>query len=124
MLSDNASVRLTCVIWDGFELGWKQAPLERSLLDASADMAVVGWLPAEARQTRDTETVLKYLVVQIETIFPPGAGKFSLASQHGLGGSNPYLQRTPAIRINNVQKQDGHLVHVGSHIPQRQNCQD
>lgn len=50
VLSDNTSAHLTCVIWNEFELGWKQDPLERSLLGASADMAVVGWLPAAARQ--------------------------------------------------------------------------
>ena len=42
VLSENTSVRLTCVIRDGFELGWKQAPSERSPLGASADTAVVG----------------------------------------------------------------------------------
>lgn len=50
VLPENASVHLTCVIWERFHLDWKQAPSEMSLLGAPADMAVAGGLPAETRQ--------------------------------------------------------------------------
>lgn len=42
VLSENSFVCLACVIWDGLEPGWRQAPSERSPLDASADTAVAG----------------------------------------------------------------------------------
>ena len=70
VLSDNTLVRLTCVIWDEFELGWKQVPSERSLRGASADTAVAGWLPAEDRWTWGTSTVLKPLNTRLFRLKP------------------------------------------------------
>lgn len=73
----------------------------------------MGTLPAEARWTWDPQPVKASCsgtrqpllpeaaqgLVQTETSFLPGAGKFWFASQDRLGGLNPYLRlkRTPAV---------------------------
>jgi len=66
----------------------------------------------------------QHKVVQIETSFPPGTDESLPAARMDWVVQILTCREPLPLRINSAQKQDGHLVHDGSHSPQRQNCQD